>query len=45
MVPHEPPLEARTTEDLPEVEEPQLIGVLVRSDHAEDLSENIRSII
>ena len=45
MVPHEPPLEAKTAEDLPEVEESQLIGILVRSDHAEDVSENIGSII
>ena len=45
MVPHEPPLEAGTTGDLPEVEESQLISVLVGSNHAEDLSENVRSMI
>ena len=45
MVPHEPPLEAGTTGNLPEVEESQLIRILVGSNHAEDLSEKIRSMI
>jgi len=42
MILHQPSLEVETTVDRPDVEESQLIGVLVRSDDTEGLSEKIR---